>query len=465
MNDTIRIVFKGALQPGQTQAEVAPRLAQALKIPLEQAQTLFSGQTVTLKRNLPRADFPRYAENLSRMGIVVEMEDEAPAAAPVPPVSAPAADDNLLFPALFGAAPAPQPQASPVNPAQASAAPGLSVAAEPELMNCPKCGASQPKRTLCRECGVDMPRFAAAQTQVASEPIAPANPSGLPVHASQIAPDLDPEDGAEDTPGFRSISFSGRLNRIRYMAYTLGFGLLFGVGIGLLFALGMIRNWVGVGFFGALFLGYMIRLNALRLHDMDRSAWWQLLLLPIGGLQSVGTYKMLTGGSSFLFALSNVLMLVYTLWIIAWPGSAKGNRFGYPNERNTVLGYIGAVLFVLALITSMIGAKQNRLSMPQSKKPEVAPAFVTLYCNSSASACYDARNWFSRYPQLQYEDCNIETTPACRSEFDRLGGTVVPMLVVGNKKHDGFDEEWLQREITLEMMRRAQEQHAQGDEE
>lgn len=464
MSDTIKIVFKGALLPGQTQAEVAPRLALALKIPLAQAQTLFSGQPVTLKRNLPRADFSRYAENLSRLGIVVEMEDETPVT-PAPPPAA-ASDENLLFPSLFGAAPAatPTPAAKTPAPAQSSApqaAAALAIAAEAELMNCPKCGAQQPKRTLCRECGVDMPRFATAQQT--STPVVATAANGLPVHASQIAPDIDPEDGAEDTPPFRSLSFTGRLCRIRYMAYTMGFGLLFGLCLGLLLALGLIRNMVGIGFFGALFLGYLIRLNTLRLHDMDRSGWWQLLAIPLAALQGFGAYKAMMGGSSLLFGISNVLMLIYTLWMIAWPGSAKGNRFGHPNEANTAFGYIGAVFFILALIGGGIGAKQERLPMQKAHKQEAAPALVTLYCNSSAAACYEARNWFSRYPQLQYEDCNIETTPSCRTEFDRLGGTVIPMLVVGNKKRDGFDEEWLQREITLEMMRRAQARQEQQD--
>jgi len=461
MTDIIKIVFKGQLLPGKTQAEVAPRLALALKIPLEQAQTLFSGQTVTLKRNLPRADFPRYAENLGRIGIVVEMEEEAPQPAAATPQAA--GDDNLLFPSLFGATPssaaAPTPT-PPQAPTSTPAAPALAIAAEPELMNCPKCGAQQPKRTLCRECGVDMPRFAAAQAQAASAPVTPVQAAGQPVHASQIAPDLDPEDGAEDTPAFRSISFSGRLNRVRYMAYTLGFGLLFGLVLGLLLALGLVRNMVGIGFFGALFLAYLIRLNALRLHDMDRSGWWQLLAIPLGGLQGVAAYKMMTGGSSFLFAVSNVLMLLYTLWMIAWPGSAKGNRFGYPNERNTVLGYIGAVFFVLALLAGGFGAKNERVPMRPAPKPQQPTLQITLYCNSGATACYEARDWFSRHPQLPYTDCNIETTPACRSEFDRVGGTVVPTLVVGNKKRDGFDADWLQREIMIEMMRQAQEQQA-----
>jgi uncharacterized membrane protein YhaH (DUF805 family)/ribosomal protein L40E len=401
------------------------------------------------------------------------MEDEAPA---VPVATAPAAEDeNLLFPSLFGAAPAapasaPAPAAKTAGQTPAASAPVPS--AEPEQMNCPKCGAQQPKRTLCRECGVDMPRFAAAQKEAASQPAATVQPvAGQPVRASQIAPDIDPEDGAEDTPPFRGISFEGRLNRVRYMAYTIGAAMLFGLVMGLMVPLGLIRNWVGIVFFAVLLMAYLVRLSVLRLHDMDRSGWYQLIATPIVLLQGYGAYRMQMSGSSMLFNLSSVLMLVYSLWMVGWPGSAKGNRFGFPNEANTALGYVGAIFFVLSLITSVIGAKQNRIPAlgPQAPQQQEARAFaITLYCNSSAAACHDARDWFSRHPRLPYEDCNIETTPACRSEFDRMGGRVVPMLVVGDKKHDGFDPDWLQKEIMAEMMRRAQErQPAQesGDDE
>ncbi|WP_410498347.1 DUF805 domain-containing protein [Chitinibacter sp. S2-10] len=472
MNDMIRIVFRGELQAGQRQEEVAPRLAAVLKIPLAQAQSLFSGSPVTLKRNLPRADFPRYAENLSRIGIVVEMEDEVAASAqPIPPApikaepstptplpaaqSAPADDDNLLFPSLFGATPSSVPNSAP-SPAPASinttAAAPITLVSEPEQINCPKCGALQPKRTLCRECSVDMPRFAAAQAQATTKPAITASPNGQPLRASQLAPDINQEDYAEDTPPFRAMSFEGRLCRVRYMAYAVGAMLLAGLVFGLMIPLGMIRNWVGVGFFGLLFLGYLIRLSTLRLHDMDRSGWWQLILIPIVLLQGYGAYKLSTSGSSLLFNLSSLLTMVFTLWLIIWPGDKKGNGFGFPNERNTGLGYLGAVVFSLSLISGGIGAKQNRLPGLPTDKQAAQHATITLYCTSNDEPCVEARDWFSDNPDYAYDDCNIETSPACRSEFERIGDSVVPLVVVGNQKHNTFDPEWIEKEVVTQTL-------------
>ncbi|WP_157314668.1 DUF805 domain-containing protein [Chitinibacter sp. GC72] len=475
----IRIVFRGELQAGKQREEVAPRLAAALNIPLAQAQALFSGSPVILKRNLPRADFPRYAENLSRLGIVVEMEDEVPASATLPtapapapikaepgtpaPIplpaaeSAPADDENLLFPSLFGAAPssvsnsAPSPTLAPVDTVATAAAP-MALVTEVEQINCPKCGTLQPKRTLCRECSVDMPRFAAAQTQISTEPAIISSPNGQPMHASQIAPDIDPADGAEDTPAFRGMSLEGRLCRIRYMAYAVGAMLIAGLVFGLMIPLGLIRNWVGVGFFGLLFLGYLIRLSTLRLHDMDRSGWWQLILIPIVLLQGFGAYKLSTSGSSLLFNLSSLLTMLFTLWLILWPGDRKGNGFGFPNERNTGLGYFGAVLFSLSLISGGIGAKQNRLPGLPNEQQAAQHAMITLYCTSNDEPCVEARDWFSNNPDYVYIDCNIETSPACRSEFDRIGDSVVPLVVVGNQQHNTFDPQWLEKEVVTQTL-------------
>ncbi|WP_348944898.1 DUF805 domain-containing protein [Chitinibacter sp. FCG-7] len=475
MNDMIRIVFRGELQAGQHREEVAPRLAAALNIPLSQAQALFSGSPVILKRNLPRADFPRYAQNLSRIGIVVEMEDEVAASAPPtapapvkaepstptpPPAtqSAPADDENLLFPSLFGTAPSSEPNAAPSPPlvpvdTVATAAAPLALVAEVEQINCPKCGTLQPKRTLCRECSVDMPRFAAAQAQVSAEPAAiTSSPNGQPIHASQIAPDINQEDYAEDTPPFRGVSFEGRLCRIRYMAYAVGAMLIAGLVFGLMIPLGMIRNWVGVGFFGVLFLGYLIRLSTLRLHDMDRSGWWQLILIPIVLLQGFGAYKLGTSGSSLLFNLSSLLTMLFTLWLILWPGDRKGNGFGFPNERNTGLGYFGAVLFSLSLISGGIGAKQNRLPGLPNEQQAAQHAMITLYCTSNDEPCVEARDWFSNNPDYAYHDCNIETSQACRSEFGRIGDSVVPLVVVGNQQHNTFDPQWIEKEVVTQTL-------------
>ncbi|MBS1154314.1 MAG: hypothetical protein H6R07_238 [Proteobacteria bacterium] len=432
MNDIVKIVFKGSLAPGKTQDEVAPRLAVALKIATQNVHSLFSGKPVVLKRNVPRADSLRYITYLAQLGILVEAESETPQ----PPA------EDLLFPSLFG---------NTAAVAVATAPPGAAaLALAPEMMDCPKCGVEQPKRTLCKACGVDMPRFQAAQFEMAH------TPAVVTTSASRATPDAALEDGAEFTPEFRDFSFEGRLGRIRYMSYCFGASLITGGVLGLLLALGLIRNMIGIGFFGLIFLVYLVRLTSLRLHDMDRSAWWQCLAIPLSALQSYAAYKMLSGGTAGLLYLSAIPLFIYSLWIFAWPGSSKINRFGLPNERNTAFGYIGAVLFVALMIGGGVGTKQKGLLQQKQAAPEESQRnLVVLYCTPNSGACHEARNWFLRHPRLPYDDCDIETSADCRREFDRIGGQVVPTLVVGNNKHDGFSEEWLMAEVKAEILRQA----------
>lgn len=433
MHNTVKIVFKGVLAPGKTQEQVAPHLAQTFKISPNQVDRLFSGAAVILKRQLPRADWPKYAAGLFKLGIVVEMAEEES----LPPP----ADEILIFPSLLGGAIPPTPAPAP------EVTPSAQLATIQETMSCPQCGTQQAKRTLCRECGVDMPRYQAAQ--MASTPTPP-------IH-SRVDPDTDPSDGAEFTPDFRDISFEGRLGRIRYMSYSLGAMLIFAVIFGLFMALGLIRNYVGIGFFGLLLLFFMVRLTTLRLHDMERSGWWQLLAIPIGALQGYGASKLAAGGSSLLFNFANILFFLFSIWLLAWPGSRKDNEFGFPNERNTAFGYIGAALLLIAGFAGGFGAKEGRLDevMP-GRESQQARQLVVLYCSNS-NTCQEARNWFARHPKLPYTDCNLDEQPSCRADFKRMGNLSVPLLVVGNKKHEGFDPDWLMAEVGAEMLRRAQE--------
>lgn len=220
-----KIVFSGKILSGHDPAKVRDKLLSMLGVGPEQAERLFSGKPLTVKKGLSAEEAQRYVEHLNRRGIGVEVDPPLPPAGSSPfptlifddepeePVEQPQSPPPQVFvqavaepPAAFSsstagprAKPIPAPKmkwpepaigtrsaAAPVSrpagqpsprPAMAEN-PGRDPAASPvnaigealgDQVTCPQCGEVQPKRTLCRACAIDMPRFAAAREAAAIE--------------------------------------------------------------------------------------------------------------------------------------------------------------------------------------------------------------------------------------------------------------------------------------------------------
>ena len=79
--------------------------------------------------------------------------------------------------------------------------------------------------------------------------------------------------------------FSGRASRSEYWYFVL-FYLLIGIGLGIVDGLiGTLHAQTGVGLLSGLFGLAMIvpsiSVNVRRLHDIDRSGWWLLLIFAV----------------------------------------------------------------------------------------------------------------------------------------------------------------------------------------
>lgn len=303
---TVRLVFNGVLQPGRSLQEVKAGLPDALKLSAQQAEGLFQGGPIVIRRGLPESRLAAYLDHLARAGLCVDIEDEA-----VAPVSAAAAMT--------------EPAATP---------------AEFEQMVCPQCGAKQPKRTLCRECGVDMPRYAAAQAVLRNEP------QPVPPQAKKVAVPTYPVAEEEALPGIFGLSFAGRLNRMRYCIYGLAlYAVLIAAVLllaGSMMAGPMMSNMFSDGFaflsiilVGLLFLVttfYGFRYSVQRLHDMGYTGW--------------------------LVLLSFVPFIGWLIWLVllVWPGSKGSNEYGPPNPPNSLLHRILAIgLTILLGLLLVIG--------------------------------------------------------------------------------------------------------------
>ncbi|MDN3575630.1 DUF805 domain-containing protein [Chitinimonas viridis] len=324
MSDHVQLSLSGLLLPGYQHATAVAALAQLLKVSEEKAQAMLAGQPTVIKKALPIAALPRYQQVLGEIGVEVLH---------APVVQAPATAPLSLAPvAPLAPEPSHAPAASPV-----AAAP----VPEVETITCPSCQFVQPKRTLCRECGADMPRMMAAARE--PKPTARDNADGNPYRRQPGRTEEQQEE--THTPAFFSFSFEGRLNRLRYIAYSTAF--LFPLVLAAI--LGAVAlGWVAIAAMVVLMLVFSLRYMALRLHDIGLSGKW-LLLFPLSGMM------LITGSPKAAMVVYAIIVLgSLALWVV--PGNADTNDYGAPNEPNGPWVIAGAAVAILLTISSGVSS-------------------------------------------------------------------------------------------------------------
>lgn len=151
------------------------------------------------------------------------------------------------------------------------------------------------------------------------------------------APNNAPQPAAEDTPEYcvriRLLSTSGRLGRIRYIGFGVGFWLLFAALVAAIAALGNAPG--GTELVGVLIIvlylavmGVTLLLTIQRCHDFNASGWLALLgLIPLGAL---------------------VFCLI--------PGTDGDNRFGPKPPANSLGAILLAGVAPLVVVVGIIAA-------------------------------------------------------------------------------------------------------------
>jgi len=152
------------------------------------------------------------------------------------------------------------------------------------------------------------------------------------------APDAALDTGQDVLYQPKIFSFSGRIGRMRYLAYGIGLNILL---MALMIPLGGMTAAMGgeagmsmlgmmmVGLFYIATIAISIMFAKRRLNDLNRSGWWFLL---------------------FLVPIVNLLMAIY---MVFFPGSAGDNNFGAAPTANSVgvliLGWMMPVFFILGI--------------------------------------------------------------------------------------------------------------------
>jgi glutaredoxin len=130
---------------------------------------------------------------------------------------------------------------------------------------------------------------------------------------------------------------------------------------------------------------------------------------------------------SLLFALLALLPLICSAEIYKWTDENGRVHFGDKAQ-------------------SAEGAEQLSLKITtyESVSYESAPAAadadskrVVMYSASWCGYCRQARNYFQQNG-INYVERDIEKSPSARRAYDALGGNGVPVILVGDKRMNGF---------------------------
>lgn len=153
------------------------------------------------------------------------------------------------------------------------------------------------------------------------------------------APQGDLTTPSTDFGEIRLFSAHGRMGRLRFSAYYMlaslaiwGLSALLAAGAALLSLNSPMVAIVLSLLIGLAGMVWLILLQIQRLHDLNRSGWWGLLVMV---------------------PLINLLFLLY---VTLWPGTQGGNDYGNPPPPNGVWVWIGGILLPLVMIVGLLAA-------------------------------------------------------------------------------------------------------------
>lgn len=80
----------------------------------------------------------------------------------------------------------------------------------------------------------------------------------------------------------------------------------------------------------------------------------------------------------------------------------------------------------------------------KSGRDETISKNVIMYSASWCGVCTTAKNYFKQ-KDIPYKEYDVETSAKGRKDFKRLRGKGVPIILIGKKRMDGFDQSYFER--------------------
>lgn len=95
-------------------------------------------------------------------------------------------------------------------------------------------------------------------------------------------------------------------------------------------------------------------------------------------------------------------------------------------------------------VVSLGGAPRPRNTTAAAGTQSRAGKKVVIYTTSHCPYCKQAKQYLTQ-KGIPYREVDVETSLSGKEDFRRLGGNGVPLIMVGDKKVDGFDPKELDR--------------------
>ena len=219
---------------------------------------------------------------------------------------------------------------------------------QPRAIVCPKC---QHKRTAsdtgpewqCPNCGIAYIKAAPPSADVVHKVSSTSGARGRR--------EADHDEFETDTPSALSLSLTGRIGRLRYLAYWWPTMLLSGFLMLLAIRPGTVDKTstiVLVVLLCGLWMCVSLRLMALRMHDLNQSSKWLLVAIFLPGV-------FFALGKPQLGAMCSGLFWIGGLMLLLVPGTEGDNTYGPPPGANTTLVKVGAGIILFFMVLGIIG--------------------------------------------------------------------------------------------------------------
>ncbi|BFN26946.1 hypothetical protein PSCT_02223 [Pseudomonas sp. SCT] len=297
-----KIVFNGELMPDMPVETVKSNLARLFKTDASKVERLFGGQDAVIKTRLSQQDADKYLAALHRAGAKARKEPERA----VPALSLVQTEEER------------------------SAAESERAAAS--VMTCPKCEHIQSQASECTACGIIIEKYLARQAQLRD---ASAMQGKSTIQSPYASPSADVNETMPLHGELKPLSISGRIGRLRYLAWSLVVMLtatgLFAIAA-LLMPISSTLGFVCVAVVGIGMLVVSVQIGVQRLHDFGWSGWLILLnLVPLLGS-------------------------LFPFFMLLMPGNREVNRYGSPPPPNSRSVKVLAALWLVLIIFGLVAA-------------------------------------------------------------------------------------------------------------
>ncbi|MFT4564270.1 MAG: glutaredoxin [Gammaproteobacteria bacterium] len=137
----------------------------------------------------------------------------------------------------------------------------------------------------------------------------------------------------------------------------------------------------------------------------------------------------------FALILSFVTAAAAAAGIHKWTDAEGRMHFGDrpPEGANSTTVEVKVNSYATPSIEGLAAVVGNREDKKRSKKS----SSVILYSTSWCKVCVRAKQYFGDH-EVSYKEYDIEQSDKGKKDFARLGGSGVPVILVGNRRLNGF---------------------------